>query len=264
MIALKKKEKIFYKKYGYLIIKNVLNRKEILKLEKRLKYLERSQGNNKRGLAEPGISKSLIHSLHKDSVIKKIIYEKKWYKNVCRTLLEAENFIDWNCKSNLKTRWHGSAEYYHQDFEYWRSYGFNSSNMMSSMFFIDDHNHDNGGMWIFPKSHKKHYKHEKFLNINSLQKNLIPLKTLDKLHKKFKVMPLNEKAGSCIFFHCKLVHGSSHNISNNNRRIILSQISDAIGFDQKNIDKINTQNASERKKYEKRVLTERLGSLNLS
>jgi ectoine hydroxylase-related dioxygenase (phytanoyl-CoA dioxygenase family) len=77
-------------------------------------------------------------------------------------------------------------------------------------------------------------------------------------------MQLNEKAGSCIFFHCKLVHGSSHNISNNNRRIILSQISDAIGFDQKNIDKINTQNASERKKYEKRVLTERLESLNLS
>ena len=44
--------------------------------------------------------------------------------------------------------------------------------MLSCMIFINNHSHLNGGMWIFPKSHNKHYKHEKFLNINSLQKTL--------------------------------------------------------------------------------------------
>ena len=192
---------LFFKENGYLILKNVLKKSEIIEINKILKTLEKKQKNNGRGLSEPGIKKSLVHSLHKENKIKKLVFEKKWYTDTCKKLIKSAEIITWNCKSNLKKKWHGSAEYYHQDYEYWRDYGFKNSNMISCMLFLDKHNHENGGMWIFPKSHKKHYKHIKFLNINSLQKNLIPSSTLDKLSKKTKPIKLNEEPGSCIFFH---------------------------------------------------------------
>ena len=137
-------------------------------------------------MSEPGVKKSLIHSLHKDIILKKIIFEKQWYRNICSQLLNSKKPITWNCKSNLKKKWHGSAEYYHQDYEYWRTYGFSNPNMLSCMIFVNDHSHLNGGMWIFPKSHKKHYKHEKFLNVNSLQKKSYTIKNFRQNFKNKK------------------------------------------------------------------------------
>lgn len=262
MNEISKKSINFYKENGYLIVKNLISKKDIVKINSRLLILEKNQNKTGRGLSEPGIKKSLIHSLHKDRELKKIIFEKEWYKNICKKLLNSKNPITWNCKSNLKKKWHGSAEYYHQDYEYWRTYGFSNPNMLSCMIFIDNHSHLNGGMWIFPKSHNKHYKHEKFLNINSLQKNLIPSKTLNKLSKKNKPIKISEKAGSCIFFHCKLVHGSSHNISDLDRKIVLSQVADFNSYKKVNVKKIDSQNSKKRQIYEKKVLKERLNKIS--
>jgi len=248
----------FYKKNGYLIVKNIINKKEVKILKTKLEALEKKNLSKKiRGTFEPGVKKSLIHNLHKIREFNKIIVNKT-YTKICNQLLNSEVSITWNCKSNLKKKWHGSAEYYHQDYEYWKSYGFSNSNMLSCMIFVDDHSHENGGLWVFPKSHYKLHKHEKFLNINSLQKNLITTKVLDKLSKKNKPIKLDEKAGSCIFFHCKLVHGSAHNISSKDRRIILTQIADLKSYKKVNKHNVDTQNANKRKIYEKKILKKRL------
>ena len=69
---------------------------------------------------------------------------------------------------------------------------------------------------------------------------------------------INSKAGSCIFFHCNLIHGSSHNISPLDRRIILYQVSTVKEYDEKYIKKINKKNILNRKKYEKIELEKRL------
>ena len=42
---------------------------------KRLNYLSKKQKHG-RGLSEPGTDKSLIHSLHKDQKLKRIVEEK--------------------------------------------------------------------------------------------------------------------------------------------------------------------------------------------
>ena len=55
----------FYKKYGYLIVKNVLNDVEVKDINRILKLLEKKQPVA-RGITEPGIKKSLIHSIHKN------------------------------------------------------------------------------------------------------------------------------------------------------------------------------------------------------
>ena len=62
---LTRKDLKFYHKNGYLIVKNFLSKKETILAKKRLEKLEKIQKDG-RGLSEPGLKKSLIHSLHKD------------------------------------------------------------------------------------------------------------------------------------------------------------------------------------------------------
>ena len=95
---------LFFKENGYLILKNVLKKSEIIEINKILKTLEKKQKNNGRGLSEPGIKKSLVHSLHKENKIKKLVFEKKWYTDTCKKLIKSAEIITWNCKSNLKKK----------------------------------------------------------------------------------------------------------------------------------------------------------------
>ena len=248
----------FFKKNGFLILRNILKKKDLDLINKRLKFLEKKQKKG-RGLAEPGVEKSIIHSLHKDKVLIPIIEEKKWFKETSQKLLNCEKISCWYAKSNLKKSWHGSAEYYHQDFAYDKDLGF-KSNMIHCMVFIDNHSHLNGGLCMFSGSHKKEYKHKPFLNINSLQKYLISRDQLNKISKKHKLISVNEKKGSCLFFNNLLVHGSSHNISPIDRKILLYGVISKEVFDKVNRSKIKNFNREERMHFEKKELIKRVKS----
>jgi len=250
----------FYNKNGFLLVKNLIKNNDIKKIKRRLKLLSRHQKNG-RGLSEPGLKKSLLHSLHHDNYLKKLIEQKNWFQNIPKKLLKCNEIFTWNAKSNLKSRWHGSVEYYHQDWIYWKGLGFKSSNMLNCMIFIDDHAHENGGLWVSPGSHNKMLKHEKFLNINSLQKYLISGKILDKINKKKRAIPIECKAGSCLFFHSKLIHGSAHNISAKNRIILLYDIASEKNYKTAKKEKIQTFNRQKRKKFELKELTSRINKL---
>ena len=104
----------YFRRNGFLILRKVLKKKDLDLINKRLKFLEKKQKNG-RGLSEPGIKKSLIHSLKNDEVLYPIIEEKNWFKETLKKMLNCEEIVCWNAKSNLKKRWYGSAEYYHQD-----------------------------------------------------------------------------------------------------------------------------------------------------
>jgi Protein involved in biosynthesis of mitomycin antibiotics/polyketide fumonisin len=209
----------FFKKNGFLILRNVLNKKDLSLINSRLKFLSKKQKDG-RGLSEPGVEKSLIHSLKNDKILHKIIEKKSWLIETSKKLLGCENIFCWDAKANLKKSWNGSVEYFHQDNIYREKLKF-GRNMLNCMIFVDDHSHLNGGLWVLSGSHKKKHRHQAFLNINSLQKYFIPPKVLNLIHKKHKPVSINEKRGSCIFFHNLLVHGSSHNISSKDRKILL-------------------------------------------
>jgi len=259
-VNIKKLNTKSYNKNGFLLFNDLINNNDIRKIKKRLNFLSQSQKDG-RGLSEPGLKKSLIHSLHNDNFLKKLLEEKVWFQNISKKLLNCNEIFTWNAKSNLKSRWHGSVEYYHQDWIYWKGLGFKSSNMINCMIFVDGHAHENGGLWVFPGSHKKMLKHQKFLNINSLQKYLIPGKTLDKINKKKRAIPIECKAGSCLFFHSKLVHGSAHNISAKNRIILLYDISSKKNFKTAKKEKVQSFNREKRKKFELKELRSRINKL---
>jgi ectoine hydroxylase-related dioxygenase (phytanoyl-CoA dioxygenase family) len=251
----------FYNKYGYLIVKNVLNNKEVNNINKILKSLEKQQPVA-RGVTEPGIKKSLIHSIHKNKDFIEKIEKKNWFQSFSAKLLKSNEVTVWNAKANLKKRWHGTAEYYHQDYIYWKELGFKSSQLLNCMIFLDDHSHVNAGLWVFPSSHEKMNSHKPFLNINSLHKYFIEPELLDKISKKNKPISIKAKKGSCLFFHCKLIHGSSHNISSNDRKVLLCDVSSKKHFETANIEKIKTFNRKERIIFEKNELLKRLRAIS--
>ena len=251
----------FFEKNGYLLINNVLNNQDFSVIYRTLKKLEKKQPVG-RGVSEPGIKKSLVHSLHKEKDLISLIEKSEWFQKISKKLLKTNSVSVWNAKSNLKKRWNGSVEYFHQDYIYWRELGFQSSKMINCMIFIDYHSHLNGGLWIFPGSHKKMYKHSSFLNINSLHKYFIHPKLLDKISIKHKPLSITANKGACLFFHSKLIHGSSHNISSIDRRILLYDVSTTKHFMNANKKKINSFNREYRKKYEKKILINRLSELS--
>jgi len=256
---LNKKRIEFFRRNGFLILRNVLKKKDLELINKRLKFLEQRQ-KNARGLSEPGVKKSLIHSLKNDEVLYSIIEEKNWFKETLIKLLNCKEIVCWDAKSNLKKSWNGTVEYYHQDHVYREKLNF-GDNMINCMIFVDDHSHLNGGLWVFSGSHKKKYKHTAFLNINSLQKYFIPPKELDKISKRHKLVSINEKKGSCIFFHNLLAHGSSHNISPYDRKILLYGVASKVDYNKANKLKIKTFNRKERIAFEKKELIKRLKNL---
>ena len=92
----------FYKKNGYLILKKKISEKDIDKISSRLSFFRKETKKSWPWFVRTGSKKSLIHSLHKDIILKKIIFEKQWYRNICSQLLNSKKPITWNCKSNLK------------------------------------------------------------------------------------------------------------------------------------------------------------------
>ena len=97
--------------------------------------------------------------------------------------------------------------------------------MLSAMVFLDPHKDENAPLNIFPGTHKLGFiKHEPFINLNGLAKFMVPPKKLSKLKSKFGVKRVNANPGDVLLFHMGVVHGSGHNISPNNRAVVLSQL----------------------------------------
>ena len=99
------------------------------------------------------------------------------------------------------------------------------------------------------------------MNINSLQKYFIHPELLDKISKKHKPISISAKKGSCLFFHSKLIHGSSHNISQYDRKILLYDIAKQDSLLKADISKIKTFNRKERINFEKKELLKRIANL---
>ena len=93
---------------------------------------------------------------------------------------------------------------------------------------------------------------------NSLQKYLIPGKILDKINKKKRAIPIECKAGSCLFFHSKLIHGSAHNISAKNRIILLYDIASKKNYRSAKKERVQSFNREKRKKFESKELRSRI------
>ncbi len=240
-----------YQKKGIVILKNFFKKNEIDKTKKKLDELKKKQKSN-RGNTEPLNKRAIIGSLEKEKYFTELINRNKINKLIFK-ILNSKKYVIWNAKCNIKKEYFGTVEYFHQDYSYWKNLGFKSKQkLFSLMICVDPQSIFNSSLAYYEKTHNKIFKHKKFLNINLLQKNAVSELELKKLEKKNNIKYLNCKSGDVVLFDWKLIHGSSHNISRNSRKIILYQISSEENFDAEKMKKFSKKFTLQRKKFEKK------------
>ena len=241
-----------FQKNGIVILKSFLSKKEIDKTKKKLHELRNKQKKN-RGNSEPLNERAIIGSLEKDIYFLDLIKKQKINQLISK-ILKSDNYVVWNAKCNIKKEYFGTVEYFHQDHSYWKNLGFkNNQKLFSLMICVDPQSIFNSSLAYYEKSHRKIYKHKKFLNINLLQKNAVSEVELKKIDKKNNIKYLDCKSGDIVLFDWKLIHGSSHNISRNPRKIILYQISSKENYNKDRIRKFTQKYTIKRKKFERKA-----------
>ena len=125
-------------------------------------------------------------------------------------------------KINAKAAFDGEIWQWHQDYGTWKADdGMPEARAMNLAVFVDEVNEFNGPLYFIPKSHKKgaiEAKHD--LTTTSYPLWVIDNDVIAKLVKQGGIVAPKGPAGSAIFFHGTLVHGSPPNMSPWDRQII--------------------------------------------
>lgn len=173
---------------------------------------------------EPGVPLAVFSVVHTgDHPIARLARDPRLLQ-MAGELIGAPVYI-WASKVNLKAAWCGTVEYYHQDLVYWKDRGYPRHDMMSCMVFLDPHTIRNAALHVLPGTHRLGFiEHEPFINTNGLAKCMVPPATMDRLHREHGLVVVEGEPGDALFFHACLVHGSSHNISPQPRKVLLSQL----------------------------------------
>lgn len=110
----------------------------------------------------------------------------------------------------------GSAQWWHQDYAYWPK---GRPDMVACMIWLDDATKENGCLQVVPKSHKRGLlPHERRQRADGNQLELV-----EPYFKPEDVVYCEATAGSILFFHCLLLHGSDPNPSDKPRRAAICE-----------------------------------------
>jgi ectoine hydroxylase-related dioxygenase (phytanoyl-CoA dioxygenase family) len=133
----------------------------------------------------------------------------------CRDLIGHEKLSLFSDKLNVK-RPGGAPFPYHQEGPYWAYGAEDLEHVVSTLTYLDDGNKENGCFWVIPRSHNKG-------NLKCLENRGV----LGGLYTDVDLLdgegfPFEAPAGSVMFFHYNIVHGSQANRSQGNRRVVLN------------------------------------------
>ncbi len=122
-------------------------------------------------------------------------------------------------KVNMKSAGYGAAVEWHQD---WAFYPHTNQDVLAVGILLDDMTSENGPVLMVPGTHKgplhNHHSDGAFCGAIDQQETKLDISTAQEVHAK---------AGSISIHHARLVHGSSMNRSNNQRRILFFEFTAA-------------------------------------
>ena len=122
-------------------------------------------------------------------------------------------------KVNMKSAGYGAAVEWHQD---WAFYPHTNQDVLAVGILLDDMTSENGPVLMVPGTHKgplhNHHSDGAFCGAIDQQETKLDISTAQEVHAK---------AGSISIHYARLVHGSSMNRSNNQRRILFFEFTAA-------------------------------------
>ena len=200
----------FFKKNGYLIKKNLINKNTIVNLNNQIKKISKSSKffeskivNKKKyflRLQNPHLRDKLFFNLSRN---KNII-------NIVSSLLGGSvRFHHSKLNFKLPSKLGGIVDW-HQD---WSFYPHTNDDLLAVGIYLEDCFEENGPLKVIPKSHKnKLYNHH--------YKGNFVGKITEKLNTQ-KAVSLIGSAGTVTFHHVRTIHASGLNLTNNSRPLIL-------------------------------------------
>jgi hypothetical protein len=158
--------------------------------------------------------RSMEPCAHLDSRIDALIGDARLY-GPCRDLIGCEELSLFSDKLNVK-RPGGAPFPWHQEGPYWAHGAEQLEKVVTALLYLDDGNKENGCLWVIPGSHKR-----------GVLRGLKDRGVLGALYTDVELLegeayPAELPAGSLIYFHYNLVHGSQGNHSDSDRRVFVT------------------------------------------
>lgn len=151
---------------------------------------------------------------HLDSALDELIDDPRLW-GPARALIKSEGISLFSDKLNFK-RPGGAPFPWHQDSPYWAFLCNHLDRLVSVGVILDDAMVENGCLWVIPGSHK-HGALACFEDRGVVGRLYTDIDRYDLNEPK----PLDLPAGSIVYFHGDIVHGSQGNKSQSKRRILL-------------------------------------------
>ncbi len=122
-------------------------------------------------------------------------------------------------KCNLKTAIDGSVWQWHQDYGSWRRDGVPEPELTTALVMLDEPTEASGCLYFIAGSHKVgNLEPEMDDKTTSYKLWVVPKqRLLDIMEHSPEPVAITGKPGTAVFFHCNILHGSSHNLSRHDR-----------------------------------------------
>lgn len=225
-------QKKFWTDNGYIKLTGVFSEKEMQEICNGYDELfERKHQENLQGLESAWAGKDMKKAANYKEYTVKSIHNLQMHGAVFTKLITNPNLLDaledimdtkdillHHTKAHIKPPEKGAPYLMHQDYHY---FPFKKHTMLAVFLHLDDTTPENGGLAIYPGSHKlgpledHGVTDEKGEQYHYVDPDKYPLS---------KAVPVSAKKGEIIVFSYLLLHGSYLNLSTRSRRMFLLQV----------------------------------------
>jgi len=241
-MRLTEKQNRFYKDNGYLFLAKVFDSKEISEMQQVLPVLF-AKDDPARVLEKDGHTVRSVYGCHTTTEVFSRLVRDSRLLEPAEDLIGSQLYV-YQFKLNVKAAFSGDVWQWHQDFIFWREGdGMAQPNALTVVIFLDDVTELNGPIVLVPGSHRggvieplarggdsnndalmlDAYSNSPawISNLTATLKYTIDQQVLAELISRYGTVSPKGPAGSVLFFHSNLVHGSGTNISPRNRVLSL-------------------------------------------
>lgn len=224
---LSKDQLSFYSENGYVLLDNVFSPEEIEECSSEYDKLFQAKQKSsnleaewKGDWKEPAAETLTVLSIHNlqchGAIFTRMLINKNLLDAVSE-IIGSPNVLLHHTKAHIKPPGVGAPFPTHQDYHY---FPFKKDSMVAVFIHLDDSDVGNGGLTVFPGSHKLGPQE----NVSDVPTHFYVSQTKFPLET---ATPLNAKKGQVVIFSYLLVHGSYRNTSERMRRMLLFQMMSA-------------------------------------
>jgi ectoine hydroxylase len=218
----------FFEANGYLLLPDRFCREEIAAVMADFDRLEterftaEASGRNKAGMiVEDGATPRLQFDVHRTETRFALLCRHPRVAGLMQELLGLPLYL-YHSKLAFKAAFTGSVQYWHQDYGYWQD-GHPRPDMGSVMIMLDEHTEDNACLQVLAGSHRGGVvEHETEMRQSTGDgQRRIPAAAMRECARRYPRVKVTGSPGTVLAWHSNLMHGSSHNLSENPRRALI-------------------------------------------